>query len=169
MFGVFRWRGLLVEHCWGDFGPLLWLHNWYQSQVQRQERLEVPSTREASESSRCLRWSPSTVRPVSPMLVFQLSKQQNRTRTTSSTVLGTPPNRTQTKTFPLEELRGDCFLSWVLNWESTEDWDFRRLEPYTQNRTRTPPECCVLSVCDSVTHACNQCSPDCTWAWFSWA
>ena len=30
-----------------------------------------------------------TVRPVLPVLVFQLSKQQNRTRTTSSIVLGT--------------------------------------------------------------------------------
>ena len=60
------------------------------------------------------------------MLVFQLSKQQNRTRTTSSTVLGTPPNRTRTKKFPLEELGGGCFLSWVLNWESTENWDFHR-------------------------------------------
>ena len=49
-------------------------------------------------------WCPSTVRLVFPMLVFQLSKQQNRTRTTFSTVLGTPPNRTRTKTFPLEEL-----------------------------------------------------------------
>ena len=41
---------------------------------------------------------------VFPVLVFQLSKQQNRIRTTSSTVLGTPPNRTRTKKFPLEEL-----------------------------------------------------------------
>ena len=47
------------------------------------------------------------------MLVFQLSKQQNRTRTTFSTVLGTPPNRTRTKKFPLEELWGGCFVSWV--------------------------------------------------------
>ena len=47
---------------------------------------------------------PSTVRLVFPVLVFQLSKQQNRTRTTSSTVLETPPNRTRTKKFPLEEL-----------------------------------------------------------------
>ena len=75
---------------------------------------------------------PSTVRRVFPVLVFQLSKQQNRTRTTSSTVLGTPPNRTRTKKFPLEELWGGCFLSWVLNWESTENWDFHRLEPYTK-------------------------------------
>ena len=60
---------------------------------------------------------PSTVRPVFPMLVFQRSKQQNRTRTTSSTVLGTPPN---------------CFLSWVLNWESPDYWDFHNLERYTK-------------------------------------
>ena len=75
---------------------------------------------------------PSTVRPVFPVLVFQLSKQQNRTRTNSSTVLGTPTNRTRTKKFSLEELLGSCFLSWVLNWESTENWDFHRLEPYTK-------------------------------------
>ena len=66
------------------------------------------------------------------MSVFQLSKQQNRTRTTSLTVLGTPPNRTRTKKFPLEELRGGCFLSWVLIWESTENRDVHRLEPYTK-------------------------------------
>ena len=47
---------------------------------------------------------PSAVRPVFPVLVFQLSKQQNRTRTTSSTVLGSPPNRTRTKNLALEEL-----------------------------------------------------------------
>ena len=47
---------------------------------------------------------PSTVRPVFLVLVFQLSKQQNRTRTTPSTVLETPPNRTRTKKLPLEEL-----------------------------------------------------------------
>ena len=60
---------------------------------------------------RCL----STVRPVFPVLVFQLSKQQNRTRTTSSTVRGTPPNRTRTKKFPLKKLRDGCFVGWVLN------------------------------------------------------
>ena len=42
---------------------------------------------------------PSTVRCVFPMLVFQLSKQQNCTQTTSSTVLGTHPNCTRTKTW----------------------------------------------------------------------
>ena len=72
---------------------------------------------------------PSTVRPV---FAFQLSKQQNRTRTTSSTVLETSPNRTRTKKCPLEELEAVCFLSRVLNWESTENWDFHRLEPYTK-------------------------------------
>ena len=75
---------------------------------------------------------PSTVPPVFPVLVFQLSKQQNRTGTTFSTVLGTPPNRTRTKRFPLEELWGSCFVSWVLNWESTENWDFHSWEPYKE-------------------------------------
>ena len=42
-----------------------------------------------SKLGRC----PGTVRRVFPLLVFQVSKQQNRTRTTSST-----------KRFPLEEL-----------------------------------------------------------------
>ena len=54
---------------------------------------------------------PSTVPPVFPVLVFQLSKQQNRTRTTFTTVLGTPPSRTRTKKFPLEELWGGCFVT----------------------------------------------------------
>ena len=81
----------------------------------------------------CIGFVPGgTVRPVFPVLVFQQSKRQNRTRTTSSTVLGTPPNRTRTKKFPLEDLRGGCFVSWALNSESTEDWDFHRLEPYTK-------------------------------------
>ena len=83
---------------------------------------------------------PSTVRPVFPMLVFQISKQQNRTRTTSLAVLGTPLNRTRTKKFLLEELWGGCFLSWVLNWESTEYWDFHRLEPYTEQYSDTSGE-----------------------------
>ena len=47
---------------------------------------------------------PRTVRPVFPVLVFQLRKQQNRTRTAPSTVLETPLNRTRTKKFALEEL-----------------------------------------------------------------
>ena len=75
---------------------------------------------------------PSTVPPVFPVLVFQLSKQQNRTRTAFSTVLGTPPNRTRTKKFPLEEIWGGCFVSWVLNWESTDNWDFHSWEPYKE-------------------------------------
>ena len=52
---------------------------------------------DGAKLGRCL----STVRPVFPVLVFQISKQLNRTRKTSSTVLGTPPNRTWTKRFPL--------------------------------------------------------------------
>ena len=43
---------------------------------------------------------PSTVWPVSRVLVFQLSQQQNRTQRTFSTVPGTPPSRTRTKGFP---------------------------------------------------------------------
>ena len=70
---------------------------------------------------------PSTVPPVFSALGFQLSKQQNRTRTTFSTVLGTPPTCTRAKKNPLEELGGGCFASWVLNWESTENWYFHRL------------------------------------------
>ena len=65
-----------------------------------------------------------------PVLVFQQCKQQNRALTTSSTILETPPNRTRTKKFLLEELQGGCFVSWALNWKSTENWDFHRLEPY---------------------------------------
>ena len=49
------------------------------------------------ESLSSLERRPGTVRPVFPVLVFQLSKQQNRIQTTSSAVLGTPPNRTRTK------------------------------------------------------------------------
>ena len=49
--------------------------------------------------------SVSTVRPVFPVVVFQPTyKQQNRTQTDSSTVFGTPPDRTQTKRSPLEKL-----------------------------------------------------------------
>ena len=44
---------------------------------------------------------PTTVRPVFAVVVFQPSKQQNRTWTTSSTLLGTPPNSTRTKRIPL--------------------------------------------------------------------
>ena len=44
---------------------------------------------------------PSTVQPVFPVLVFQLSKQQKRTRTTFSTVLGTPSEAYSDKEIPL--------------------------------------------------------------------
>ena len=49
--------------------------------------LVAPPPPQVENLGRC----PSTVRPVFPVLVFQPSKQQNRTRTTSSTVLRTPP------------------------------------------------------------------------------
>ena len=58
---------------------------------------------QACWSKQNLGWCPEYCAAVFPVLVFQLSKQQNRTRTTSSTVLGTPPNRTRTKKFSLEK------------------------------------------------------------------
>ena len=45
---------------------------------------------------------------------------------------GLTRNRTRTKKIPLEEVGGGCFVSWVLNWESTENWDFHSWEPYTE-------------------------------------
>ena len=66
---------------------------------------------------------------------FPPSKQQNRTRTTSSTVLGTPPNLTRTQKFPLEELSGGCCAG--CNWESTEIGTFTA---WNRTRNRTPPE-----------------------------
>ena len=32
----------------------------------------------------------------------------------------------------LKSFEAGCFVSWILNWESTENWDFQRLEPYTK-------------------------------------
>ena len=61
-------------------------------------------TKEKKDRISYLGQCPSTVRPVFPVLVFQLGKQSNRTPTTSSTVLETLPNRTRTKKFSLEEL-----------------------------------------------------------------
>ena len=63
---------------------------------------------------------------------FRLSKHLNCTRTASSSVLGTPPNRTRRKRLPLEELWGGCLVSWVPKWESTKNWQFHSLEPYTR-------------------------------------
>ena len=83
---------------------------------------------------------PSTVRPVFPMLVSQLSKQQNRTRTTSSTVLETPPNRTRTKKNPLRKaLRRFAFLVGLSAGNAPKIGTFTAWNR-TRNRTRTPPE-----------------------------
>ena len=87
----------------------------------------------------------STVRPMFPVLVFQLSKQQNRTRTTSSTILGTPPNRTRTKKFHLEELRGSCFFCRVAFFIEFFTGNPPTIGTFTawnrtRNRPRTPPE-----------------------------
>ena len=82
-----------------------------------------------SELGRC----PSTVRPVFPVLVFQLSKQQNRTRTTSSTVLGTPPNRTRTERFPPKKcFEAVAFLVGFSTRNFPPTWHFHSLEPYTK-------------------------------------
>ena len=84
-------------------------------------------------------------------MVLPLSRQWNRTRTTSSTVLGTPPNSTPTKRFFLEKLWGGCLVSWVPKWESTEKRHFHSLEPYTKPSSDTswlmicPPLRCWLS------------------------
>ena len=86
------------------------------------------------EIGRC----PGTVRPVFPVLVFQLSKQQNRTRATSSTVLGTPPNRTRTEKLPLN-LRPVAFLV-GLSTENPLKIDTFTTWNHTQNRTRTIPD-----------------------------
>ena len=65
------------------------------------------------------------------------SEQQNRTRITFSTVLGTPPNRTWTKRFPPEELWCGCLVSWVPKCDSTENRHFTAWSR-TRNHTRTP-------------------------------
>ena len=101
---------------------------WHIDNRLRRTHWALPGTRWGPK----IGWCPSTVRPVFPMLVFQLSKRQNRTRTTFSTVLGTPPSCTWTKRFPLEELCGGCIVSWVLKWESTKNRHFRSLELYTK-------------------------------------
>ena len=98
------------------------------------ENATHPKTQEIDRLKICV-FSLDCVRvlfgPCFPCWSFNwVSNSQNRTRTTSSTVLRTPPNRTRTKKFPLEELSGGCFLRWVLNWESTENWDLHRLERY---------------------------------------
>ena len=87
-----------------------------------------------------LGWCPSTVRPVFPVLVFQLSKQQNRTRTTSSTVLGTPPNRTRWQRIPLRRaLRRFAFLVGFSTENPPKIGTFTAWNR-TRNRTRTPSE-----------------------------
>ena len=88
-------KQLGIRFCWGVLGI-----SSYRGYLTRLDRI----LKQKYYFRTKVRWCPSTVRLVFPILVFQLSKQQNRTRTTSSTVLGTPPNRTQTKKFPFEEL-----------------------------------------------------------------
>ena len=84
-------------------------------------------------------WCPSTFRRVFPVLVFQLSKQQNRTRTNSSTVLVTPPNRTRTKKFPWKSFEAVAFLVGFSTGNPPKIGTFTAWNR-TRNRTRTPPE-----------------------------
>ena len=83
---------------------------------------------------------PGTVRPVFPVLVFQLSEQQNRTRTTFPTVLGTPPNRTRTKTFPLEKSFEAVALLVGFSTGNPPKIGTFTAGNRTRNRTRTPPD-----------------------------
>ena len=83
---------------------------------------------------------PSTVRPVFPVLVFQLGKQQNHTRTTSSTLLGQPPNRTQTKLKSLKRA-----LRQLLFWLGSQLGNPPKIGTFTawsrtRNRTWTHPD-----------------------------
>ena len=75
-----------------------------------------------------------------PVLVFQLSEQQNRTRTTSPTVLGTPPHRTRTKTSPLEKSFEAVTL--IVGFSSGNPPTIGTFTAGSRigNRTRTPPE-----------------------------
>ena len=72
--------------------------------------------------------------------VFQLSKQQNCTRTTSSTVLGNPPNRPRAKKFPLEK----CFdaVALPIGFSTGRPLKIGTFTAWnrTRNRARTPPE-----------------------------
>ena len=85
---------------------------------------------------RCL----STVRPVFPVLVFQLSKQQNRTRTTSSTVLETPSEPYSDKEIPLRRaLRRFALLVGFSTGNPPKIGTFTAWNR-TRNRTRTPSD-----------------------------
>ena len=81
---------------------------------------------------------PSAVRPVFPVLVFQLSKQQTRIRTTSSSILATPPNCIRTKRF---------FLNLLIGFPSGNPPKIGTFTAWSRarNRARTPPESCLSS------------------------
>ena len=85
---------------------------------------------------------PSTVQPVFPMFVFQLSKQQNRTRTTSSTHDHTrnPSEPCSDKEIPLRRaLRRFAFLVGFSTGNPPKIGTFTAWSR-TRNRTRTPSD-----------------------------
>ena len=67
---------------------------------------------------------------VSRVGLSTISKQQNRTRTTLRAVLGQ-------RNYPWKSFEAGCFIGWVLNWESTPNQDFHRLEPHTRPYSNT--------------------------------
>ena len=81
---------------------------------------------------------PSTVRPMSPALVFQLSKQQNCTWTTSSTVLRTPPNHTRTNSL-WKSFDAVAFFVGLSTGNPPKIGTFTAWNR-TRNRTRTLPD-----------------------------
>ena len=130
---------MLCNHheCSPACHPIMFLHMYYQlamGWLVLNHQIFTKKTREGcglfpgSLQGQCL----STFRPVFPVLVFQQRKQQNWSQTTSSTIHGTHPNHAQTKEFPLEYFWGKSLVSWAPKWESTENWHFHSLEPYTK-------------------------------------
>ena len=67
------------------------------------------------------------------------SKQQNRTQTTSSTVLGTPQNRTRTKNSPSKSFEAVALLVGFSTGSPPKIGTFTAWNR-TRNHTRTPPD-----------------------------
>ena len=142
---AFRHGPFLFSRCW--WGEQPYCRRWTTWRCRRvRSRATCKCERAAAGSflclcsvlscafGRCL----SILRRAFPVLILQLSNQQNRARTTS-TVPGTPLKRTWTKRFPLEELWGSCSVGWVPKSEYAGNWHFHSLEPYT-NCARTPSD-----------------------------
>ena len=83
---------IFLSFLFGQSKPKI-LRNRKQKRLQKARKIAKKRRRRARKSKKQghgnqVGQCPSTVRPVFPVVVFQLSKQQNRTRTTPSTVLG---------------------------------------------------------------------------------